>query len=107
MSLGENVMAKSLFLLPLLLFMFQNGFAASTIYTESFDSAHDGGQTGWAFIKKVGATWKFWDENGTTPSWVALPRAISNYTVNTIIFINDGTSFKSRSGPQLWPEAFP
>lgn len=73
----------------------------------SFDSAHDGGRTGWAYIKKVGADWKFWDKNGTPPSWVALPRTISNYTVNTIIFIKDGTSFKSRSGSQLWPEAFP
>jgi len=73
----------------------------------TFDSAQDGGKTGWAYVKKVGTAWKYWNKTATTPSWVALPRAISNYTVNTIIFIKDGTSFKSRSSSQVWPEAFP
>lgn len=73
----------------------------------SFDSAHDGGRSDWAFVKKVGADWKFWDNTAATPSWAPLPRAIGSYTPNTIIFIKDGAAFKSRSGSETWPEAFP
>lgn len=73
----------------------------------SFDSAHDGGRTGWAFIKKVGTDWKFWDTSAATPAWTALPRAIGSYTVNSLVFIKDGTDYKVRGGTAEWPEAFP
>lgn len=73
----------------------------------TFDAAQDGGRSGWAFIKKVGADWKFWESSATPPTWTNLPRAIGSYTANTMIFIKDGTTFKNRSGTQTWPEAFP
>lgn len=73
-----------------------------------FDSDDDG-RSGWAFIKKVGATWKFWDDDASPEAWANLPRNIGNYTVNDMIFIKDGSDFEERDAvfSETWPENFP
>jgi hypothetical protein len=74
----------------------------------SFNRARDG-IDGWAFIKKVGAAWKYWDTaEAAADKWKALPRAIASYTVNNIFFIKSGASFVGREdATKTWPEAFP
>jgi len=64
------------------------------------------GRSGWAFVKQDGATWKYWHTSSS--SWRALPRNISAYTVNDIIFVRSGTSYVGLDdASQTWPEAFP
>ena len=75
----------------------------------SFDSraapAGDG-MSGWAFIKKDGANWKYWKKS--TKRWVQLPRGINKYTVNDIVFIKKAAKFVGREdATSEWPETFP
>ncbi len=72
----------------------------------SFDNTLDG-RSGWGWVKKVGPTWKFWDTSATPKVWRNLPRAISLYTVNKVVFIKSGTKFVDRgNASNEWPEAF-
>jgi len=59
--------------------------------------------SGW--VKKVGANWKYYADDGT---WKALPRNISSYTTGSMFFVKDGASFKSRDdgGATVYPERF-
>jgi hypothetical protein len=73
----------------------------------TFDSTLDGGLTGLAFVKKDATTWKYWDTVATPNKWTALPRGISEYTIQNIVFVKSGTNFVGRNSPtQVWPEAF-
>lgn len=61
----------------------------------------------WAYVKKDGADWKYWDEADS--AWKATPRDITAYdkSVETIVFVKSGSSFKGRDKPALtWPESF-
>ncbi len=72
----------------------------------SFDSEADG-REGWGFVKKDAAAWVFWDTSASPPAWTALPRGISEYTVNNLVFIQKGTSFAARGQLSMeWSEAF-
>lgn len=72
----------------------------------SFDSVLDH-RAGWAFVKKAGVTWKFWDTSSTPHQWADLPRDISNYRLKPLVFIKNGTRFVDRNDPgRAWPEAF-
>jgi hypothetical protein len=73
----------------------------------TFDSTLDGGLTGLAFVKKDVTTWKYWDTAVTPKKWTALPRGISDYTVQNIVFVKSGSDFVGRDdASQVWPEAF-
>jgi len=73
----------------------------------TFDPAQDGGLTGTAFVKKDGATWKYWNTASTPKQWAALPRAVTAYTVKNLVFIKSGANFVGRDdASQIWPEAF-
>lgn len=72
----------------------------------SFDAEADG-RSGWGFVKKDAATWMFYDSSATPPAWTALPRGISKYTVNNMVFIKSGDAFVARDQPDFkWPEVF-
>ncbi len=72
----------------------------------SFDKDEDG-REGWGFVKKDAATWMFWDTAASPPAWTALPRGISENTVNNLIFIKQGAEYVARDQATFkWPEAF-
>ena len=71
-----------------------------------FDNTLDG-RSGWSWVKKVGTDWKFWDTSVTPNAWSPLPRGISDYTVNNVVFVQKGSEFVSRDNDSFkWPEAF-
>ena len=73
----------------------------------TFDSAQDGGVTGWSYIKKDGANWKYWNKTADPKAWAALPRGVSQYTVTNMIFVESGTKYVGRDdASKEWPEAF-
>jgi len=79
-------------------------------YWVSFDPAAapaGDGKSGWAFVKKEGAQWKYWNEAATPAAWADLPRAVGSYTLNGMFFVFDGTHYMQRGGSAQWPEAFP
>jgi hypothetical protein len=73
----------------------------------SFVEAQDG-RAGWAYVKKVGADWRFWDDTEAgADKWKPLPRAIGSYAVQNIFFVKQGGRFVGREDPtKTWPEAF-
>ena len=72
----------------------------------AFNSAHDG-RSDRVYIKKIATTWKFWDTTVTPNAWTNLPRPISNYTINNMVFVQSGSHFVSRDNSSFrWPEAF-
>jgi len=72
----------------------------------AFDAKTDKLKQAWGYVKKSGTTWKFWDT--TANAWAKLPRKMSSYTLNSIIFVESGTNFVSRDdgGKFTWPESF-
>ena len=82
----------------------------------NFDPAHSpggDGRSGWFWIKKSGAQWKFWDKEASPKAWKNLPRPIGSYSPTNVIFIKDGDEYKKRKNDGtgddnfVWPEAFP
>jgi len=71
-----------------------------------FDFLLDG-RSDWAWAKKIGATWHFWDETMAHPKWRPLWRPIGGYLMKTVIFIRRGSAHVDRSDPSShWPETF-
>ncbi len=71
----------------------------------TLDPAQDGVAQAWAYIKKDGATWKYW--NTAESAWKDLPRAVTAYTVTNMVFVESGGAFKGRDQPTFtWPESF-
>ena len=69
-----------------------------------FDLEADG-KEGTTFIKKDVTQWVCWDF--TAVAWVPLPRAVSEYEINNMVFVESGSRFESRSQPGVyWPEPF-
>lgn len=72
----------------------------------SFDAKADKIKQAWGFIKKSGSKWQYWDTTGK--KWEALPRKVSSYTLNSLVFVQNGKNYESRDdgGKFKWPEAF-
>jgi hypothetical protein len=72
----------------------------------SFDPAKDKLAQTFGFVKKDGATWKYWDTGAA--GWKALPRAASDYTMTNMVFVDaGGGKFVGRDQPKFtWPESF-
>ena len=69
-----------------------------------FDTEADG-RSDWAFVKKDVTRWVFWDDE--TGAWAPLPRGISEYTINNMVFIQQGAGYVGREQDNYkWPEAF-
>lgn len=72
----------------------------------SFDQVLDS-RSGWGWVKKVGASWQYYDTSSTPKTWKNLPRAISGYTIKNVVFIKSGSDYVSRdNAANKWPESF-
>ena len=70
----------------------------------SFDEEADG-RAGWGFNKKDVTRWVFWDT--AAGAWAPLPRGVSEYTVNNLVFIRQGAAYVARDQASFqWPEGF-
>ena len=57
------------------------------------------------YIKKVGGAWKYYDTG--KKAWEALPRNVSNYKINSQVFVQSGKAYVGRDdASKTWPEAF-
>jgi hypothetical protein len=73
----------------------------------NLDATKDKTKIGWAFIKKAGGAWQYWDTGATPAAWTALPRGIDAYTVNSLFFVKTATGYVARdNAATAWPESF-
>ncbi|EHR72605.1 hypothetical protein BurJ1DRAFT_3802 [Burkholderiales bacterium JOSHI_001] len=70
------------------------------------DEKKDKVKQAFGFVKKSGTDWKYWNDEKS--AWKALPRDVSAYTVNNLVFVESGKKFVSRDdgGSFTWPESF-